>query len=109
MVVFTVPLASAAKVFTTQVDGKPFTGTGGPKKQLASAAQEPVRPPHSESSVQETVGSVMQCFVADGPRVQSAGPVPKLAVRLVPSGELRIDAAFSGIWDGGIAAAPPPM
>ena len=34
----TVPDASCANVLTTQVVGKPLTGTGGPKKQVASKA-----------------------------------------------------------------------
>src|SRR5262249_30216823 len=106
---FKVPLASAANVLTTQVVGKPLTGTGGPKKQLASNAQEPTSPPQSASDVQVASGLLRQCWVVAGPREQSAGPVPKLATRLVPSGGLRIDEAFSGIGDGGIVAVPPPM
>ena len=39
-----VPLPSLAKLLTTQVEGKPLTGIGGPKKQVASKAQAPRRP-----------------------------------------------------------------
>ena len=39
-----VPLPSVAKVLTTQVEGKPLTGTGGPKKQVGSKAQAPRSP-----------------------------------------------------------------
>src|SRR5581483_492887 len=109
VLVSTVPLASAANVFTTQLDTNPLTATGGPKKQLASAAHPPARPAHSTSVVQETVGSLTQCRLASGPREQSLGPVPKLAVSVIPSSELRIEAAFSGIWDAGTCACPPPM
>src|SRR5262245_64314010 len=105
----TVPLASDANVLTMQVDGKPLTSTGGPKKQLASKAHPPARLPHWESSVHSIVGSPMQCLVACGPFEQSRGPVPKLATRFVPSDESRMLLAFSGIRDGGTIAAPPPM
>src|SRR5581483_1124389 len=104
-----VPLPSAANVFTTQLEGKPFTSTGGPKKQFGSNAQPPGVPAHSTSLVHSTLGSLAQCLVAFGPREQSAGPVPKLAVRLTPSVVLRIDVALSGTWDARSPELPPPM
>src|SRR5262249_22553909 len=107
-----VPLPSVAKVFTTQLLGKPLIGTGGPKKQLASPWQLPGRPPQSPSLVHSRVGSETQCLMADRPREQSPGPVPKLAVRLMPSVESKIVVAFSGTCDGATAGpspVPPPM
>src|SRR5262249_24092308 len=103
-----VPDPSAAKVFTTQLAGKPLIGTGGPKKQFASPWHDPGMLPQSASVVQAWAGNCTQCLVASGPREQSRFPVPKLAVRLVPS-VLKIVVAFSGIWLGATLAAPPPM
>src|SRR5262249_15617750 len=105
----TVPFASAANVLITQLDGKPLTSIGGPKKQLASPVQAPGAPPQSASLVHGTVWSFTQCLVASGPREQSRGPVPKLAVRFMPSDELRMVVAFSGMIEAWIEEFPPPM
>src|SRR5262249_27558665 len=51
-----VPLPSVAKELTTQVEGKPFTGTGGPKKHVGSKAQAPRNPAQSASLEHETDG-----------------------------------------------------
>src|SRR5262245_2412570 len=61
-------------------------GNGGPKKQLASSAQEPDSPPQSASVVQEAPGFVAatQCFPGPAPWVQLSGPLPGLATRLPP-------------------------
>jgi hypothetical protein len=40
---------------------------------------------------------------------QSARPVPKLAVSVLPSDVSRMVVAFSGICEGAIAEFPPPM
>src|SRR5262249_47016912 len=104
-----VPLASAANVFTTQFEGKPSMGTGGPKKQLASNAQLPGTKAQSASLVHATLGACTQWRVAAGPGEQSRGRVPKLAVSVIPSAESRIVVAFSGILDGAVLALPPPM
>src|SRR5262245_9956883 len=90
-----VPPPSAPNVFTTQLAGKPLIGTGGPKKQFASPWQEPTKSPQSASVVHSICGNWTQCFVASGPREQSRGPVPKLAVSVVPSAELKMVVAFS--------------
>src|SRR5262249_29366512 len=104
-----VPLPSVANELTTQVDGKPLTGTGGPKKQVGSKAQAPRAPAQSASLVQATCGLLTQCWVGCGPVVQSARLVPRLATSVVPSGELKIEVAFSGMSDGGSLELPPPM
>lgn len=64
--VLTVPLASCAKVFTTQVEGKPLTSTGGPKKQLASGAHALATPAQSASLVHATLGLLTQWLVDPG-------------------------------------------
>src|SRR5262245_29179185 len=105
----TTPNASCANVLTTQVVGNPLTGTGGPKKQVASGAQPPWAPAQSASDVHSSDGALTQCWVGCGPVVQSARLVPRLATRFTPSEVLRMEVAFSGIRDGGSSEAPPPM
>src|SRR5262245_34058283 len=104
-----VPLPSAAKVLTTQLEGKPLIGTGGPKKQATSNAQPPGALAQSASEVQVIDGSLTQWRVAAGPLVQSRGPVPLLAVSVIPSAESKIEVAFSGTMDAGMLSMPPPM
>src|SRR5262249_42527281 len=104
-----VPLAFCAKAFTTQLEGKPFTSTGGPKKQVASAWQPPgVK--QSPSVVHSAAGVLTQGLTDPcGPPQQCAGLVPRLPVSVVPSGLSRIVVAFSGMTDGFTVAVPPPM
>src|SRR5262245_58506001 len=104
-----VPLAFCAKAFTTQLDGKPFTRTGGPKKQVGSVWQPPGAK-QSPSLVHSKAVLLTQCLVKPcGPTEQSARLVPRLPVSVVPSGLSRTVVAFSGMTDGFTVAAPPPM
>src|SRR5215813_13780464 len=104
-----VPLAFCAKPFTTQLDGKPFTRTGGPKKQVASVWQAPGAK-QSPSVVHSADGLLTQCLTDPcGPTEQSARLVPRLPVSVVPSGLSSTVVAFSGICEGATDAAPPPM
>src|SRR5262249_9202597 len=109
VVVSIVPLPSLANVLTTQVEGKPLTGTGGPKKQVASKAQAPRKPAQSASVVHDCDGVLTQCWVGCGPGGQSAPLVPRLAIRFTLSVVSKIDEEFSGISDGGSLDAPAPM
>src|SRR5262249_42429083 len=104
-----VPLAFCAKAFTTQLEGKPFTRTGGPEKQGASVWQPPGAK-QSPALVHSAPGVVTQ-WLADpcGPPEQSAPLGPKPPVSVVPSGLSRIVVAFSGMTDGFTVAFPPPM
>src|SRR5262245_41459944 len=104
-----VPLAFCAKAFTTQLEGKPFTRTGGPKKQVASVWQPPGAK-QSPSLVHSAPGLLTQCLTDPcGPTEQSARLVPRLPVSVVPAGLSRIVVAFSGMTDGFTVAFPPPM
>src|SRR5262245_32047680 len=104
-----VPLPSVANELTTQVDGKPLTGTGGPKKQVGSKAQAPRNPAQSASLEHDCEGLLTQCWVGCGPVVQSARLVPRLATRFTLSVVSKIEEAFSGMSDGGSLELPPPM
>src|SRR5262245_15866856 len=60
------------------------TGIGAPKRQLASSWQLPTPPPQSASAAQRPLPSVpglpfTQWRSGPAPRVQFAGPVPRLA------------------------------
>ena len=103
-----VPLPSVANELTTQVVGKPLTGTGGPKKQVGSKAQAPRNPAQSASLEHACEGLLTQCWVGCGPVVQSARLVPRLATRFTLSVVSKIDEAFSGMSDGGSLEFPPP-
>jgi hypothetical protein len=108
----TVPLASAANTFTTQLDVAPAgTGSGGPKKQRASALQSP-GPPQSVSLVQLWVGLRVQWRVANGPKVQLAGPAPASPARcrVLPVHDVTSNTLVgpSGLALAGVAVFPPP-
>src|SRR5262249_25326890 len=80
----TVPLGSVRIAFSTQVVRTPPAkgfgiGSGGPKKQLASGAQEPASPPHWVSIVQAIAGVAMQCIPGPAPSVQLSRPDPAFA------------------------------
>jgi len=111
-----VPLASVWIALMTQTGSAPVIGSGGPKLQFRSRAQEPGVPPQFASVEQAGGGNVlppMQCFVGPAPFVQLVGPVPALAMSGTspPDGVPRSksDVAWSGIWFAGVAAIAPPM
>src|SRR5262249_50693457 len=104
-----VPLAFCAKAFTTQLDGKPFTRTGGPKKQVASVWHPPGAK-QSLSVVHSTPGLLTQCLTDPcGPTEQSARLVPRLPESVVPSGASSRGGPRPGRSDGAPGGAPPPM
>ena len=98
----------------------PGTGTGGPKKQLASRSHAPigVPPTHWLSALHAPVPSVpgapfRQCRAGPAPRVQSAGPLPGSGPSASASPEIPVTARTevppSGMDDGGnVVAEPPP-
>src|SRR5947207_1347440 len=77
------PTPIAFMMQTERLAVGPGTGTGGPKKQLASRSHAPidVLPRHWPSALHAPVPSVpgapfRQCLAGPAPRVQSAGPLP---------------------------------
>ena len=93
LAVSTVPPASVWTTFITHVVSAPEggglrIGSGGPKKQFATGAHEPAAPPQSASLLHDASElSLAHFFDGPAPRVQSFGPVPALAVRVVPDTE----------------------
>jgi hypothetical protein len=100
--------------FSTHVVSEPKggglkTGSGGPKKQFASSAQEPAMPPQAASFAQAGVALLlMQCVPGPAPFVQSFCEVPSLATRVVPPTTLKMLVASSGILPGGTTVPLPP-
>src|SRR4029077_1708151 len=84
-------------------------GSGGPKKQFASSAQEPLAPPQLRSAVQAGTELLLtQCMPGPAPTVQFAGPVPVLPVSVPGPLMLRNDVAASGILPPATTVALPP-
>src|SRR5262249_40352299 len=108
-----VPLASVWITLTTQVLRPPFgIGRGGPKRQLASSAQEPgMETSQPLSAVQDAplfVGP-MQCLPGPAPLVQSVLPGPLLATRFAPEMSKTVEAPSTTGPGGTLTAFPPPM
>src|SRR5262245_29526946 len=81
------PTAVDCTTFCTQVVSEPkggglTIGSGGPKLQFASSAQEPAAPPQSMSLVQATTELLFaQCLPGPAPWRQSSELVPALPTR----------------------------
>ncbi len=109
-----VPLALVSTTFITHVVSEPNggglrMGSGGPKKQFASSAQEPLAPPQLRSAVHAGTELLLtQCLPGPAPTVQLAGPVPLLPVSVPGPLMLRNDVAASGILPPATTVALPP-
>src|SRR5207249_3136740 len=91
-------------------NGGGFTiGSGGPKKQFASRAQEPDAPLQLVSLVQAGIASLLTQWVpGPAPRVQSLRPVPALGPSVVGPVTSKNDVAPSGTRPGWVTVALPP-
>src|SRR5262249_27692291 len=110
LVTSTRPLASVWMTLMTQVLRLPFgIGSGAAKRELASSAQGPARPPHWESRVHAipVLVPATQCLPGPAPLVQSRLLVPEFANRLLPETP-KIWVAPLGVPPGGTVVAPPP-
>ena len=89
------------------------TGTGTPKKQFASSSQAPILPPQSASEVHAVSTAVSrQWRPGPEPFVQSAGPLPSLAVTVMARPEIpataRTELLPSGMRAPGMREEAPP-
>jgi hypothetical protein len=107
------PLASLCTTLRTQVvsalNGAGLgIGSGGPKLQFASSAQEPAAPPQLRSAVQDTTELLlMQCLPGPAPLVQLSELVPALADRVDPETP-KNEVEPSGIAPPATMVALPP-
>jgi hypothetical protein len=109
-----VPPASVSTALMTQVvraakGGGLRIGSGGPKKQFASSAQDPAAPPQSASA--EQAGSELlltQCRFGPAPCVQFFWLVPALGPSVPDPVICRNEVAPSGIRPPATTVADPP-
>ena len=108
------PLALVCTTFSTQVVREPnggglAMGSGGPKKQFASSAQDPADPPQSMSAEHEGSELLLtQCRFGPAPCVQFFALVPALAPSVPGPAMLRNEVAPSGIFPPATTVAFPP-